>query len=814
MPVRFRHEFQTRRGRNYRIEIWDTDYSGPVIQYESGASGFEIRWAAESGLRVQQIVGSECTIEMRLDTADHELMIEDLAASSESRFSIQIHERLGISPSYTYTLEFAGVVASDIVKWEDVDKAFVSIRATDGLGLLKDVPYEQSAGNIYTGRDKIIDVIVRILNKMSHVPTHYASGDHLLSTSIDWWHVGYTYSSTNDPLALTYCMNEAFFRRSTQKRTVYTCYEVLDKILLTFGARMIYMNGVYMIEQLQYRTGSYYARKYSRAGASLGASSISTTVVVNQGVGAAALSYITYEFLPPLSMVSVNFVTGTRRNLLDYGSITYNTPISSNGGQTTVRLSGQLAVKVQNLSFLGNVNTPGLVEVKLKVRIGDRWLRRGYTISNYQVQYSTLSWESSEDFVMVVLPIATLPTLGTSTNLTLTIDITSPPIPVDGEDYQYTSTVVGVRDYNGTLYSPTTLLGSSVLNNAWLEVYSFGTPDTNETNELYSTTNPTAGNTAAIEYEVPLGDASNPNSVGRLMYQSGSNYPSTTLWGEGTNTRNMEIGKLLSQIVLSGQAVPTRKMNGTIQGGFSKALRIDWAGFDWLFLSGTWNAQQELTTGDWVQLNYTAGISPNPVIIKTFPTNDDPTLPGTSGNSQSIDSQMTAMPPATILQGVAANTNSSALSAGSVTSLPITEAVGAGEYITGDEVTIVHPLTGQTETLTVSADSTNGATTLSVTGTLVGNYPVGSYIIKKKKTGYQLNDIRRTAVTAIGTSIVVTCPASEQPRKDEHLTLWVGRLKYTTTEGDFTVTKGATTFTLNSVNADCSGLNGVVEWYY
>lgn len=831
MALRFYNEFKSARNNTYRIELWDADFSGTAVAFVSGGTGFALRRAGSGSTRVQDIVGSELIFEMDIAESEHLDFVSDMVSAREGRFTVMVLRTPAAGGGAARF--WCGTVVSDIVRYPDASPFFFEVRATDGLGVLKTVDYD-SSGAPYTGFETLVQIVMRCLTKLNQVTVHYSATDGLLDTSIDWWEQNMTPSSTADPLSLTFANNDVFVKREARgERTPMSCYDVLQHVCKVFGARILQTGGRFRLEQISYRANpaGFYRRRYATNGSFLGSVADTGVNVINQTVNGALLATGIYEFFPPLRKSTVLFDTGSRRNLIEsynfdetHTESDFYQKIEANGGQTTLRWSGGINLQITNTGYTGPTYEALLFVFQLKLRIGDDVLLRQYTISNVQIQYTPTENGEWVDFASnptasaaKLLPVFPIPTTGNTSSYLVATDFTTPPLNLDGDDYTVGFELVAIEKYDGTSVFLGDFDYTYSINNNWLEVMSYGQPSLTETHEEYNTFNTVDGNTATEEIKVIMGDADNPNALGALRYLSGGVYYRTSFWGQGSGTPNLKIGQLLSKLIMSGQAVPTRRLGGTLYGDLDLNAVISWKSTNWLMLDGTYVASNDETNGNWVELIYTPGLSPSPVkkkVLQIGSTGGSPNPGGTNNGPQSQTDQQISLPPPTILTGLADNSLDLALLSGSSSSLSVATALGAGEYIAGDEIAVVHPLTGQTEIVTVTADTTAGATSIAVSGTLNGNYPAGTKMFKRRQSGYQLNDRVRQVVTGVGSSITVTAPPSRQPRRAEHVTLVVGRLAYTATEGDFTISRTSTDFTLGSINSDCSGLNGYVEWFY
>ena len=270
-------------GTQYNASIYDTTYSGSDSSFDIARNGIQIEWkASEQEDLYSPIYGSVCTIDMLVPVSNSTLttFISDVRTSKEGRFHVEITTQAGAKI-------WRGILTPDALTDEtDEGPIFTaSLTAICGLAALKTVPYYNS-GALYTGRYTLIQHILTALGKLSHVPVFWGADDAFLETSLDWWSVGMTAGGANDPLNIAYCDHSAFYDFKTKGGTdkdVLSCYDVLRNICTTFGARIRMRDGMYVVEQLDYRANTTYEyRRYKKGGAAHSNASHSGVITVNQ----------------------------------------------------------------------------------------------------------------------------------------------------------------------------------------------------------------------------------------------------------------------------------------------------------------------------------------------------------------------------------------------------------------------------------------------------------------------------------------------------------------------------------------------------
>lgn len=749
MAKRFHSQFYNIRGSTFDVEIWDSQFSGTSTEVKLADYGFNIRYANENGERWTPVIGSECEVGVYITDVTTEALITDLAASQEGRFTLRITRGVGAD------LQWVGRIMLDISIIEDIQFPYLfTIKATDGLSALKNIPYNNN-GVAYFDNKRLTEHLTNALKKLSHVDEHYGASDVFLITSADWWEDSMTPAKAADPFYLSWLDHATFYDFKTQGEKEYlSCYEVLYNICLTFHARIYHVGGAYFVEQVPYRTATNVeSRKYSKSGTYLSNETLSGSNTINQTTNGARLTLITYDFFPPARYARVvhkvnnriNYIGGTQFTNTNK-SLTIYQAIESVGSQTTLRLTGNLAMTVTNDTFTDDYQQV-LFVFEFKIKIGTKYLLRQVSYASYNWNYAPSEWNTSAgsrvSFVASAWPI---PADNQTATYNIPVNFTSPAITegTGTAGAEFSVDLVAAYGLNGVPGGDPLFLGDFditwAFDDAWMEVLTFGQPYLNDSEVVYQTE--TAGssvNTAFILAETVIGDAVNANTVGRLKTGvSATALTNTTVWGAGNSTPTKPILSLLSEFMYNGQAVPIRKMNGALTGGFDLKKPFAVNSIKYLFLGGTYSASRDELNGEWFQLNYgTSGVPVTPFPRRKYrydaPDPSQDNVPSTSGGTGSPpDTESVGSPKASILRPVAYATTSESITAGAISSINVNEVLNAGDFIDGDVITIVNPINGIFEDLTVTQDSEDADTAIfTASQSLLLDYPLGSFIIKK-----------------------------------------------------------------------------------
>lgn len=744
MAKRLTSSFYDVRGTNLRVDIYDTSYTGSAYSFDTKSLAIDYDSAGNDDL-TSPIKSSRASVSIVVPITDTTLnaFVEDFATSDTERFFLEIYN---IADS---VVVWRGIFLSDFSGEEDTAPSYIfSMSAMCGMGILKKVPYHTGTVSpaIYTGIERLTKHLVTALGKLPHVSTMWGGSDVFLKTAVDWWAVSMAATATDDALFQAGVDHSAFYDYKTEgnvDKDVLSCYDVIWNILKTFECRILQVDGVWWVEQIAYRTSSsIYTRHYDKAGGYLSNATVTGTSALNQTDFGAKVATMNYDFLPPLSKAEVTYDVKTRRNYLSGANITptatvvqFDQNISTASGTSICRLTGTFNYKVTNSSAAVNQD---FIIPKFKLEMNGYYLKRPYDITNFSAFQGPCTWTGvSTDRVHIPIGPFLMPNAGNSISGSFPIDILTPTlIGTGGSTNALTFYCDEIRTWQGTLVSSGYTVDWGV-SGLFLEIFDEGTPSVTEDQIVYTCNG--ASSTEKYETNVRIGTATLANSAGRLMRWTGTVWEAATNWGQGVDTRDDAIGDLLARNILNSRATVRRRMNGTVYGDFSprKLLRTPDDKI-WMFSNIRWDLGKNTISGNWFELVYgNDGVNSTPIkkkVIKsgpTYPPVDPPTNPtGYTNTSPGLN----VNPGPTVLAPVAYNALDSGIGEGDViTSIPIKTASLGNEFLAGDGVTLVNPITGQFQTFEITTAPAFGATSLSVTSEVsLSDFPEDSYLVVKQ----------------------------------------------------------------------------------
>lgn len=742
-------------GVEYTASIFDKDWGGASTLVDLMKDGIKIEYASEKDDDpMQPIMGSVCTIEMlaESDNSTHTTFLDDLRTSKEGRFYVEVTANGG-----NYSTLWRGIVTPDTLtnEQDNSPRYTVSITAVCGLALLKTVPYLSGGTALYTGREKLVAHLCKALTKLAHVSDLWAVGDDFIETSADWWEVTMTRGGANDPFNLSFVDHAAwydYFTKGSIDKDVISCYDVIKHIVSSFGCRILQRGGMFVVEQLDYRTNtSYEYRRYDKAGTATSNSSHTGAQTINQTLSSGSkVSFVESDYIPQVTKARVTYESRLRRNfwgniILSEGTtFNFDQDISSNSGAVTFRIRGLFFINIKNNTYSGNPQDILIPEIRIMLKIGSSYLKRTVSFANFAAHYSTTSWTSTNSDRLSLVPSGQqVPASGLSIQYVAPLDFITPPLPADGSVNQVSATFFQLKKNDGSDVDESQFTITWTGGSMFLEVYDSGTPDVYEDEVLYEATNPDEG-TEIWETTVRLGGGGTPNYAGRLTGTGGAEL---ALWGQGTGTRDKALGSVLAKRAVDGRLRPKKRLNGEIYANNidPRKLLSTSEGIDWLHTRITWRPTENRINGTWVEMDYgTTGSPATPIKVKIIKGPNTPPIIGpltpvstTGGGNQGFASNN---PPA-VLQPLAFNTLATAITKGAtITSIAVNTALEGNEFLAGDNIVIVHPVSGQYQAFAVSSAPGAGATSISVTSE-VADFDVPQYaglFIQQKAYAFSL----------------------------------------------------------------------------
>ena len=643
-------EFKSDQGTLYVMEIYDAEGS-IALNYPvtCGPDGFTITYEGRGKKRYEYIKASKCSFQLNVPNASHPLqaLIDNLAGSEQGRYKIKI--KYSINNGVSYTNYWHGVITPDIVERQDISYPyFMDFQASDGLALMRDVPFNK---DVYNGTNGSPTTLYTFANVITNMLEYYnpttdffdQSTETFLFESTHWYEDSMPTPAQNiSPLLYAAIYPNAFMGLETDdsgeeiNTDPLTAYEVLEQCMKVWGCRIVQVRGYWfmchleMYNHLNSSTVDVWYRRLNVQAGVLGTGEL-TFSGQQQDLGNATsafsakkLSGSIYSQLPKIQEVRARYGNWTSSGLKgDSDYVLDNWP----GTGTAISLSENLGYAVAvagagiNITHRlrarrqagGSFHSWDLIKAIYILKVGNNYWNGSEWVS-YQASFST------SYFTATTLPNSGYADMGAYPQFATQTD----PFPTSGDIlfsawYAETNWAAGgnnfQRDYDIKVSATSSSYPSSV---------QYSVNGQTEVDRTFSSSDDTTiSNSIENLGELLVGDGptNNTPSWGRIRINDGSNWLNTVeenwqAWEDGTEAR---ITAILCEQTFQGQRefTPLNNYNITFIGNLGAAfhpgkfLRDTTNGNQIMVMNGyKYNARRDELTGEfWKATSDSTGIT-------------------------------------------------------------------------------------------------------------------------------------------------------------------------------------------------------------
>lgn len=275
MATRLHCRFWNTTGVEYNIFIYDEDYVGSVIDFNTDDNGFIISYQGEEDRGKIPILTSKCEVTMLVETQAIQDFVDDLNTAYEGQFRMAIK---------TGTEErWLGIILTDLVQYQDAPighKYAFKLVATDGIKRLQTIPYKDTSGP-YGGEDSILSHLAKCIAFIGTTDL-ITTNSWAFATATNWFPSSI---ASGNMLANTKVEHRAFYQVDDQGNYKYSSvYRVIEQLCLRFHCQFRMVNGTYLFTQHNYHESATFASYFYNAAGSLvisGSLSMENTVSAN-----------------------------------------------------------------------------------------------------------------------------------------------------------------------------------------------------------------------------------------------------------------------------------------------------------------------------------------------------------------------------------------------------------------------------------------------------------------------------------------------------------------------------------------------------
>lgn len=242
--IRYRNEFYSTEGTFWKIDIIDTSFSGSPAEFTCTAPNFTLSYKGNKE-RFDPIITSELRVSAWVQDAAFETFILDIAGANEQRFFAKLYK--------DSVFQWGGMMLVDDIQKEDIAFPYeFEMVFTDGLGTLKDKLFwdtDATPDALWQGKETFIEFIIKLLAKTGTAEL-WSGSDDFLATNVQWYDVHHNFYLNADPLQYSKIAHEAFYEYENKENKAGDCYDILQELLYTFGARIQLVQGMFKITQI------------------------------------------------------------------------------------------------------------------------------------------------------------------------------------------------------------------------------------------------------------------------------------------------------------------------------------------------------------------------------------------------------------------------------------------------------------------------------------------------------------------------------------------------------------------------------------
>lgn len=248
--VRYRLEYNDIEGQGSKIDILERDYSGDIEEVCGTDTPLMLSLRGENSDIFTPILSSGAVIGL---TSETNFQFIDLFTQDDRKYQVRFYKNTG---------------SGDVERWRGyltpslyqeqyyTDRNYyVEAEATDQLANLRNILFQDASGNNVTGDLQLIKILSIILS--------YTDLSLNIRSCISIFDLDMDVTVSDDPLVQTYIDAETYLNSSGDP---FTCYDVLNNILLSFGSRIFQWQGYWYLIPIDFFTNTITYREFDTNG--------------------------------------------------------------------------------------------------------------------------------------------------------------------------------------------------------------------------------------------------------------------------------------------------------------------------------------------------------------------------------------------------------------------------------------------------------------------------------------------------------------------------------------------------------------------
>lgn len=751
LAERFRSEFYDERSDIFRVSLWQEGYPGalrtvrisnPQIDHEG--SDTEIH---------NTVIPSTITFAIQITNSTDEGIIQQLADAQEGDTIVTV-----LKNGVRY---YEGKVLTDQIQVQDVSYPIgLVIRATDGLGLLSEIFYNQTGrpgGTPYADSDTILKHIVNCLN-YTGITSRFGASETFLKTAVEYWEDAHVIGVGDDPLLLSKIDHTCFWEVSedgegVSRKSFKTAKEVLHQLCLFQQAQVFWSDGTFWIKQYDtHSSGSIVIRKWKTDATSNGSETVDVEQDITNTAGDMTANHRqgggTFSYLQPIRQACITYRHDGFTNLAagqtwsNEESLLFNAGyLDNNSGDAGIKITGILRAEGVLLGF-GVILTEEIAGTfthkyifHLRVSVGDYYLR--------SIPWSSaVQWDANPASRIVIE--TSLAELLADYSFERAFGALANEMP-DSGDLQIQMELDRITDGAGAALALGDIIYTDpdgvivTLGNTWIfenvdvQYLPDGDPNSQELERIYCVENETTGAPVNSSTDLDLGtvnfgDGPTANSKTRIdvLVSTGPYYQRSTTWRNQDTGTGYAIWQLVLVRLMALRQTSLRLMQGPFFGNIEAHHVLNYDSTKWVMLrfsrnlnscqvTGTWFAYSSKTTTGLVVPPFVPVMPAPPPFASPYVP---PFVPGTPSEPDSTEA----------LRVAAITRLTAGTMAGTFIERLATEALTGTALDEGEKVRVTHPVTGYSQVFTLSRTAYEGDEFLEVSEIAAVSFPSGAIV--------------------------------------------------------------------------------------
>lgn len=237
-----------------RLRIYEREYVGDVVEVPYGdTSPFRLNKPKQGGAaglndKFFPIHPTNATLVLK-SQKDYQFLPLFTQDNKKYRCVYEVDEGAG------FVAIWSGFIVPSVYREDFIATPYsVEIQIADNVRTLEEEPFTDDSGGLMTGDMKLVSVIAHILKKTG-LTLSIRSGINIFEDS-------HNTAATDDPLDQTY-IDVTCYRDGSEP---FNCWDVLEKILRPFGARIFQYDNQWIIEEIDRAVAEYAYRVFTTSG--------------------------------------------------------------------------------------------------------------------------------------------------------------------------------------------------------------------------------------------------------------------------------------------------------------------------------------------------------------------------------------------------------------------------------------------------------------------------------------------------------------------------------------------------------------------